>query len=97
MVHNRNVIMKDVEVVVACLRNSLPTGRFKQNGTCIQYYFQSLLTTKGHDYFMHRFIIFVWVCDVFRETCGIYAAWRNATYSVHISDFKTGTFSYLII
>jgi hypothetical protein len=34
-------------VAMDCLRNSLPTDRLKQDGTCTKYYFQSLLTTES--------------------------------------------------
>jgi len=64
-------IWRDVEVVVACLRNNMSKGRLKQDGTCTKYYFQSSLKTKGYHHFMHAFIMFVWVCDIFCETCDV--------------------------
>lgn len=63
---------RDVEVVVACLRNSLPTGRLKQDGTCTKYYFQRLLKTEEYYHFIQEFIIFVWVCNIFCEMCDLY-------------------------
>ena len=46
-------------MVATCIRNRLPAGQLKQDGTRTKHYFQSLLTTKENYNFMHAFIIFM--------------------------------------